>query len=153
MAKELKLYGELHRFIPALATEMGVKIAEIPVNHRPRYKGKSKYGFSRVFKVLLDLLVVKFLLSYRTRPIRILGGMGFLFFILGAVPFFYLILKKVFFGASIGHRPLLLISVLFLLVSIQFISMGLLAEMIARVYFEGQGKKPYYVRYIKGKSL
>ncbi len=148
IAKELKLYGELHRFIPALASEIGVRIAEIPVNHRPRYKGKSKYGLTRIFKVLLDLMVVKFLLSYKSRPIRILGGVGFALFVVGFLPFSYLLLKKIFWGANIGHRPLLLVSILFILAGIQFISMGLLGEMTMRIYFESLGKKPYYIRRI-----
>ncbi len=148
IAKEIKLYGELHRFIPALASEIGVKIAEIPVNHRPRYKGESKYGLARVFKVLLDLMVVKFLLSYKSRPIRILGGIGFILFMIGFLPFSYLLLKKIVWGVAIGHRPLLLISVLFILAGIQFISMGLLGEMTMRIYFESQGKKPYYIKEI-----
>ncbi len=153
IAKEIKLYGELHRFIPALASEIGVKIAEIPVNHRPRYKGESKYGLARVFKVLLDLMVVKFLLSYKSRPIRILGGIGFILFVIGFLPFSYLLLKKIVWGVAIGHRPLLLISVLFILAGIQFISMGLLGEMTMRIYFESQGKKPYYIKEIvRGSS-
>ena len=146
--KNLKLYGEQHRFIPALASELGCDIAEIPVNHRPRTRGKSKYGLSRTFKVLLDLIVVKFLLLYKAKPMRIFGGIGSVIFLAGFLPFTYLILYKIFTGNPIGHRPLLTISTLFIMAGIQLISLGILGELMIRIYFEGQDKRPYYIRRI-----
>ena len=144
--KELKLYGEQHRFIPALASELGCKIAEIPVNHRPRTAGRSKYGLSRVFKVLLDLITIKFLLFYKAKPMRIFGGVGSILFLLGVIPLGYLILYKLFTGASIGGRPLLVISTLFTLAGLQLICLGILGELLIRLYFETNNKVPYYIR-------
>ncbi len=144
--KELHLYGEQHRFIPALASELGCKIAEIPVNHRPRKAGKSKYGLSRTFKVLLDLIVIKFLLFYKAKPMRIFGGIGSILFLFGIFPLSYLILYKIFTGASIGTRPLLTISTLLTLAGLQLICLGILGELIIRLYFENYDKRPYYIR-------
>ncbi len=150
--KELKLYGEQHRFIPALASELGCRIAEIPVNHRPRVAGRSKYGLTRVFKVLLDLIVIKFLLFYKAKPMRVFGGIGSVLMLLGGVPFFYLIFYKILTGAPIGHRPLLYISSVFMLAGLQLICLGILGELIVRVYFESENKTPYYVRSIVRKA-
>jgi len=161
VAKQLHLYGEMHRFLPALASWMGVQIAEIPVNHRPRRYGKSKYGISRTFKVLLDLLVVEFLLKYSTRPIRIFGGAGLLSFLMGFAAAFYLSVLKLVYHQRIGHRPLLLLAFLLIILGVQLISMGILGEFMTRIYFEAQGKKPYMIREVvhtrcdlkKNKSL
>lgn len=150
--KELHLYGEQHRFIPALASELGCKIAEIPVNHRPRTAGKSKYGISRTFKVLLDLMVIKFLLVYKAKPMRVFGGIGSILFLLGLFPFSYLVLYKIFTGASIGHRPLLIISAVFMLAGLQLICIGILGELMVRVYFETQDKHPYHIKRIVRKE-
>ncbi len=146
--EDLHLYGEQHRFIPALASELGCSIAEIPVNHRPRTRGQSKYGLSRIFKVILDLMVIKFLLFYKAKPMRIFGGIGSLLLATGIIPFSYLVLYKILTGNPIGHRPLLIISTLFILAGIQLISLGILGELIIRTYFETQKKTPYYVRKI-----
>jgi glycosyltransferase involved in cell wall biosynthesis len=142
--KNLKLYGEMHRFIPAVANLYGVKIAEVETTHHPRLRGKSKYGISRTIRVVLDLITVKFLLSFSTRPLQFFGPIGLLSGFLGFLISFYLSLQKIFFGVSIGGRPMLLLGALLIIVGIQFIGMGLLGEMMVRVYHETQ-KKPIYV--------
>lgn len=146
IAKDLKLYGEMHRFIPAIAYERGARIAEIKVRHRPRLWGKSKYGMARSFRVVLDLLTVKFLLSYATRPLHIFGLVGLLSGAVGFVLAVYLTVQKLAYGLEIGGRPLLLLSVLLILVSFQFVTMGLLAEMLARTYHESQNKPIYVIK-------
>jgi glycosyltransferase involved in cell wall biosynthesis len=142
--KNLKLYGEMHRFIPAVANLYGVKIAEVETTHHPRLRGKSKYGISRTIRVVLDLITVKFLLSFSTRPLQFFGPIGLLSGFLGFLISLYLSLQKIFLGVSIGGRPMLLLGALLIIVGIQFIGMGLLGEMMVRVYHETQ-KKPIYV--------
>jgi glycosyltransferase involved in cell wall biosynthesis len=142
--KNLKLYGEMHRFIPAVANLYGVKIAEVETTHHPRLRGKSKYGISRTIRVILDLITVKFLLSFSTRPLQFFGPIGLLSGFLGFLISLYLSLQKIFLGVSIGGRPMLLLGALLIIVGIQFIGMGLLGEMMVRVYHETQ-KKPIYV--------
>lgn len=142
--KNLKLYGEMHRFIPALASWYGVKIKEIEVTHHQRYKGKSKYGIGRTIKVFLDLVTVKFLHSFSTNPIQFFGPIGVFFMFLGAIIVGYLFLLKILKGVSIGGRPLLLGGFFSVLIGLNFIGMGLLGEMIVRVYHETQ-KKPIYI--------
>jgi len=148
IAKNLDFYGEMHRFLPALSKAIGAKITEIPVNHHPRIYGKSKYGISRTFKVILDLLLVKFLLDYRTKPLRIFGGIGFMLSLIGFFILSYLVCIKLCFGHSIGNRPLLIFGVLFFLTGIQLISTGIVAELITRTYYESQGKRPYIIKEI-----
>jgi glycosyltransferase involved in cell wall biosynthesis len=143
VVKNLKLYGEMHRFIPAVASWYGVRIAEIETTHHPRLRGKSKYGMSRTIKVLLDLITVKFLQSFSTKPIQFFGPLGVFFGVAGFGISAYLALAKIFQGIDIGGRPLLLLGALLIIVGIQFIGMGLLGEMIVRVYHESQ-KKPIY---------
>jgi len=150
IAQDLKLYGEMHRFIPAMAYERGAKIAEIQVHHRPRRWGKSKYGIARTFRVILDLVTVKFLLSYSTRPLHIFGLIGLSSGAIGFVTAVYLTVQKIFYGIDIGGRPLLLLAALLILIGVQFISMGLLGEMLARTYHESQGKPIYVVKEIFG---
>ncbi len=147
VVKGLNLYGELHRFLPALASWMGVKIAEIPVNHHPRRFGKSKYGLTRTFRVILDLILVQFLLRYSTRPIRIFGGGGLLSLFLGLILGSYLTVVKLFFHHRIGNRPLLILAVLLIILGIQLLSLGILGEFLTRIYYEGQNKKPYVIKY------
>jgi glycosyltransferase involved in cell wall biosynthesis len=146
VAKDLKLYGEMHRFIPALAKERGALVAEVRVHHRPRLRGRSKYGFSRTFRVLLDLLTVQFLNQYATRPLHVFGviglGSGLAGFLIGV----YLSAQKILYGADIGGRPLLLLAVLLIVISFQFFSIGLLGEMLARTYHESQSKTVYVIR-------
>ncbi len=146
VAKNIHLYGEMHRFIPALAAEMGVRIAEVPVNHRPRMHGTSKYGISRTFRVILDLLTVKFFLGYSTRPLHLFGMAGIVTGGLGALTMAYLVYGRLFMSMPIGGRPLLLFAALFILVGMQFLCFGLLAEILVRTHHESQDKKIYTVR-------
>jgi len=142
--KNLKLYGEMHRFIPAVASWYGVRIAEVETTHHPRLRGKSKYGISRTMKVVLDLITVKFLQSFSTKPLQFFGPIGLFSGALGFLISLYLSIDKMFSGKDIGGRPLLLLGALLIIVGIQFIGMGLLGEMMVRVYHETQ-KKPIYV--------
>ena len=144
VVKRLNLYGEMHRFIPALASWGGAKVAEVVVNDRPRRGGKSKYGISRTLRVFLDLLTVKFLLSYSTRPIQIFGAWGLIFSLWGIASLAGLISMKVFMGVDMTGNPLLTLSVFLWIVGVQFIVLGLLAEIIARTYHESQ-EKPIYI--------
>lgn len=146
VVKNVNLYGELHRFIPAVASWMGVTIAEVPVNDRERRHGESKYGIGRTFKVLLDLLTVSFFLSYATRPSHIFGGLGILMGSLGIAINLYLVYVKLVLGQSIGDRPLLLLGVLLVIVGVQMLSIGLVAEIVTRSYYEPHGKPTYMVR-------
>ena len=148
VAKDLKLYGEMHRFIPAIAFERGARIAEIKVHHRPRRWGRSKYGIARTFRVVLDLLTVKFLLSYATRPLHIFGLVGLISGALGFLIAVYLTIGKIFYQLDIGGRPLLLLSVLLIVIGFQFVTMGLLGEMLARTYHESQDKPIYVIKEI-----
>jgi glycosyltransferase involved in cell wall biosynthesis len=144
VAKNLDLYGEMHRFIPALASWMGVAVSEVKVNHLPRKRGKSKYGISRTLRVILDLITVKFLLSYSTKPIQIFGLMGLLTGGVGFLIGLYLGVVRFIMHQPIGGRPLLFLSVLLIFTGIQLVTMGLLAEIQIRTYHESQ-KKPIYV--------
>ncbi len=144
VAKNLDLYGEMHRFIPAIASWMGVRIAEIKVNHRPRVAGDSKYGISRTARVLLDLITVKFLLSYSSRPLQFFGLFAFAFGGIGAVITLYLVIQRLIFGMPLADRPILLFALLMVFMGLQFITVGLLAEMQTRTYHEAQ-RKPIYV--------
>jgi glycosyltransferase involved in cell wall biosynthesis len=146
VAKNITLYGELHRFIPAIASWMGVRIAEVPVNHRPRTRGQSKYGLSRTFRVLLDLITVKFLLSYSGRPIHFFGIPGLICGTIGFITTTYLVIARLFFGMPLSDRPLLLFAIAMILVGIQFIVFGLLGELQIRTYYESQDKPIYFVR-------
>ncbi len=150
VVKNLKLYGEMHRFIPAVASWYGVRIAEIETTHHPRLRGKSKYGISRTMKVLLDLVTVKFLQSFSTKPIQFFGPLGLFFGLAGLAISLYLTAAKLFKGIDIGGRPLLLLGALLIIVGIQFIGMGLLGEMIVRVYHESQKKPIYALKKILG---
>jgi glycosyltransferase involved in cell wall biosynthesis len=146
VVKGIRLYGELHRFIPAVASWMGVSVAEVPVHHRARKFGRSKYGITRTFRVLLDLIAVRFLLSYSTRPLQIFGLLGFGAFGVGTVLGLYLSAIKIFGGQNIGERPLLMLAILLVVVGVQLVMMGLLAELIVRTYHETQDKPIYVVR-------
>jgi glycosyltransferase involved in cell wall biosynthesis len=148
VVKPLRLYGEMHRFLPALASEMGVRIAEQPVNHRPRIHGRSKYGISRTIRVVLDLLTVKFLLSYSTRPLQIFGLVGIGMGALGVLLLGYLTYVKFAFEESIGNRPMLAVSILLMITGVQLLTVGLLAEMQARTYHESQNKPVFVIRQI-----
>jgi len=148
--KNLKLYGEMHRFIPAVASWYGVRVAEVEVAHHPRLKGRSKYGISRTIKVVLDLITVKFLQSFSTKPIQFFGPIGVMCGFLGFLLSLYLAVDKIFLGHQIGGRPLLLLGALLIIVGIQLIGMGLLGEMLVRVYHESQRKPTYVIKKILG---
>ncbi len=150
--KNIKLYGEMHRFIPAIASAMGVSISEVKVNHRSRRFGTSKYGISRTIRVILDLITVKFLLNYSTRPIHVFGTIGFLSGSVGVLIAIILTFQRQFYGIPLSDRPLLLLAVLLIFVGVQFITIGLVAEMLARTYHESQNKPTYYVRRIIGRK-
>ena len=144
--ENIHLYGEMHRFIAAIAASVGVAIAEVPVNFRPRIHGKSKYGISRSIRVMLDLLTVKFLLSYSTRPLQIFGLMGLISGAAGTVIGLILSYQRLVLKTAIGNRPLLLLAVLLLVVGFQFVTMGLLGEIMVRTYHEAVEKHIYVIR-------
>ena len=148
IAKEVPLYGELHRFIPALASIEGARIAEIPVTHHARQFGKSKYNILRTFKVMLDLMTVVFLRKFMTRPLHVFGRIGLVSLLSGIIVGTYLIYEKIFQGADIGSRPLLLLGILLFTTGIQFISTGIIAEILIRTYFESQDKAIYKIKEI-----
>ncbi|MEO1958357.1 MAG: glycosyltransferase family 2 protein [Nautiliaceae bacterium] len=151
VAKNLGLYGELHRFIPILAKMYGAKITEVPVNHRERQFGKSKYGFNRIFKVISDLMYLVFMQRFGQKPMHFFGTIGFISFSLGVLIDFYLLLCKLF-GENIGNRPLLTLGTMLILGGIQLITTGFLAEIMMRTYYESQGKKPYVIKEIISKE-
>jgi glycosyltransferase involved in cell wall biosynthesis len=147
VVKPLRLYGEMHRFLPALASEMGVRIAEQTVNHRPRVQGRSKYGISRTVRVILDLLTVKFLLSYATRPLQIFGLLGLVLGGLGALILGVLGFGRIMQQVSLDqHQPMVLLGILLGFAGLQLLTIGLLAEMQVRTYHESQGKPTYVIR-------
>ncbi|MBM4244931.1 MAG: glycosyltransferase family 2 protein [Deltaproteobacteria bacterium] len=142
----LKLYGEMHRFLPAIAGDLGARVAEIPVNHRPRTLGRSKYGLSRTVRVVLDLMTVKFLSDFSTRPIQVFGLAGLLAAGVGGVMMLVLGIERIFFGVELAGRPIVLLAILLVVTGLQFITFGLLGEMLARTYHESQGKPIYVIR-------
>ena len=144
--ENIRLYGEMHRFIPAIASWMGVRIAEVKVNHRARVAGTSKYGISRTFRVILDLITVKFLLQYSARPIHFFGGIGLASGVIGFLIALVMTIQRFFFDIPMGDRPLLLLSVLLMFIGLQFITFGLLGELMTRTYHEAQDKPVYVVR-------
>jgi len=146
VVKNIKLYGEMHRYIPAIASRMGIKSVEIPVNHRERKYGKSQYGLGRTYRVVLDLISIKFLLSFSHRPLQIFGGLGMLMMLSGFLTGLYLTYVKYVEGEPIAGRPLLFFTVLAIFVGFQLITLGLIAEMLSRIYHEGLNKKDYSVR-------
>lgn len=153
LAKQLKLYGELHRFIPAIASWSGATIKEISVNHRARQFGRSKYGISRTIRVILDLIVVRFMQVFLVKPMQFFGLAGLLIFLLGACVCSYLTIQKFFWGIPLSDRPLLLLGVLLIMVGVQLGSMGIIADLLARTYHESQGKSPYTIRAILSSSV
>ncbi len=150
--ENLRLYGEMHRFIPAIASWMGVRIAEVKVNHRARVAGTSKYGISRTFRVILDLVTVKFLLQYSARPIHFFGGIGLASGVTGFLIAFVMLVQKLFFQIALGDRPLLLLAILLMFIGIQFVTFGLLGELMTRTYHEAQNKPVYVIRKMVGVS-
>lgn len=147
--KPLRLRGEMHRFLPALASEYGVRIVEVPVGHRPRMHGESKYGLSRTVRVMLDLLTVKFLLSYSTRPLQIFGLIGGVMALAGTVLLGYLGVLRILHVEEIMRRlPITLFGILLLFTGVQLVTLGLLAELQARAVHESQGKPTYVIRQV-----
>jgi glycosyltransferase involved in cell wall biosynthesis len=149
VVKELKLYGEMHRFLPAIASEMGVVISEVVVNHRARQHGQSNYGLSRTVRVMLDLITVKYLLSYSTRPLQFFGLVGLSMGLVGTAISGWLAYERLRGYTSLSDRPLLLLGILLIFTGVQLLTLGLLAEMQARTYHESQGKPTYVIREIR----
>jgi glycosyltransferase involved in cell wall biosynthesis len=149
---DVRLYGELHRFIPALAHAAGARVTEVPVSHHPRRYGKAKYGLSRTLRVILDILAVRFLMSYSTRPIHIFGLLGLLSLVAGALILLYLAVVRLFLLQPVADRPLLLLGILLTMLGVQLVTSGLLAEMVTRTYFESQNKPIYTVRQELGSA-
>lgn len=143
---DLRLYGEQHRFIPALAAEVGAKIVEVPVMHHARTRGASKYGIDRTFRVMLDLLWIKFLLRFLHRPIHAFGGLGLTLGSVGGLILLWLGFEKLALGHSIGGRPLLLLGVLLVLIGVQLVATGVLGELLTRIYHEPEGRRQYQTR-------
>lgn len=151
VVKNIHLYGQMHRFIPALASWVGITLVEMPVNHRPRTQGEAKYGrfgLDRVFRVILDLVTIYFMLGFMGRPMHLFGGVGLVSGALGGAIGLYLSSLKLIYGYSykIGERPALLLSILLVMIGVQFLAMGLLGELVIRTYYESQGKPVYFVR-------
>ncbi len=146
IAKNFRLYGDMHRFLPALAKGLGAKITEVPVKHHSRVYGKSKYGIGRTVRVILDIFLVKFLNEYINKPLYVFGGVGFLFLVFGLLSGLYLTYDKFINHQEIGQRPLLFLTVLLIISAFQFISTGIIAEVIIRTYYESQDKKPYRIK-------
>jgi glycosyltransferase involved in cell wall biosynthesis len=148
--KDIRLYGEMHRFIPAIAGWKGAKITEVEVNHRARKYGKAKYGLNRTIKVMLDLLLIAFLSEYSTKPIHFFGGLGLMSGAIGTLVFTAALVMKIFNHVDLTGNPLLILSVLFFLVSLQLISMGFIGEINIRTYYESQNKNIYHIREMIG---
>lgn len=142
----IRLYGEMHRFIPAFASSYGARIIELPVNHHPRRFGKAKYGLERTFKVILDLVTVKFLNSYANKPIYLFGGAGIALILISLAVLLYLFIRRVFFEISVLSSPFFQMSTMIFIMGFQSILMGLIAELLVRTYHESQGKPIYTVR-------
>jgi hypothetical protein len=151
VVEHLHLYGEMHRFIPAIASWMGITFVEVETHHRPRRFGRSKYGIARTVRVILDLITVKFLLSFATKPIQVFGMLGIAAVGIGGLIGAYLTALKLVLGAQIGGRPLLFLAILLIVVGVQFVVMGLLGEMLVRVYHESQRKPIYMVKRVEGR--
>jgi glycosyltransferase involved in cell wall biosynthesis len=142
----IRLYGEMHRFIPVYAHAYGARITEVLVRHHPRKYGKTKYGLERTFKVLLDLFTVKFLLSYAAKPIYLFGGAGIFLILASGLVLLYLLVRRVFFSISVLASPLFQMSAMFFILGFQSILMGLIAELLVRTYHESQKKPTYTIR-------
>ncbi|BAY13110.1 glycosyltransferase family 2 protein [Calothrix sp. NIES-2098] len=150
---DMNLYGELHRFLPALAYIEGARITEIPVRHHPRRFGRSKYGLSRTFRVMMDLLTISFMKKFLTKPMHVFGLLGLLSMVIGAGIGIYLTFIKLVWGEMIGNRPLLILAVLLLVTGVQLFCFGLLAELLMRTYHESQGRPIYRVREVVAKNI
>ncbi|MFH6601939.1 glycosyltransferase family 2 protein [Maribacter algicola] len=154
IAKDLNLYGEMHRFITLLAHLEGAQIKQVPVKHHARHAGVSKYGLERVFKVVADMMLLLFIRKYFQRPIHLFGIFGFLLILLGVLINVYLLFVKFYFGEDIGNRPLLIFGLMFILAGIQLFTIGIVMELLIRTYYESQNKRPYRIKKVTvgGKS-
>jgi len=150
--QNIELYGEMHRYIPALASWMGIKVAEVSVKHHRRKFGRAKYGISRTFRVVVDIITIKFLLTYSKKPMQIFGLLGIFTSIVGSGLTLYLIIGRVFFDQSLADRPLFILSIFMIFVGIQLITMGLLGEIMMRTYHEGTDKPTYVIKEIIDKN-
>jgi len=148
IVKNIRLYGEMHRFIPAIASWYGATIGEVITTHHPRTKGTSKYGLSRTLKVFLDLITVKFMQNFFTKPIQFYGSIGLVSSTIGFIILLYLSVIKLIYKIEIGGRPLLLLGVLLMILGIQLIGMGLIGEILIRIYHESQQKSIYHIKKI-----
>jgi len=146
VVKNINLYGEMHRYIPAIASWMGVKVAEVPVMHHSRRHGKSKYGVSRTIKVILDIITLKFLLSYSQSPIQMFGLLGLFSGMIGFIMTAYLIIMRLFFNQPLADRPLFILSIFMIFIGVQLITIGLLAEVLIRVYHKVQDRSTYVIK-------
>jgi len=146
VVKNINLYGEMHRYIPAIASWMGVKVAEVPVMHHSRRYGKSKYGVSRTIKVILDIITLKFLLSYSQSPIQIFGLAGLFSGLVGFIMTSYLIIMRLFFNQPLADRPLFILSIFMILIGVQLVTIGLMAEVLMRVYHKVQDRSTYVIK-------
>ena len=146
IAKDLNLYGEMHRFITLLAHLEGAQIKQVPVKHHARHAGVSKYGLERVFKVVADMMLLLFIRKYFQRPIHLFGIFGFLMILLGVFINIYLLIVKYGFGEDIGTRPLLIFGLMFILAGIQLFTIGIVMELLIRTYYESQKKRPYRIK-------
>jgi len=153
LAKQFRLYGEMHRFIPAVAAFIGARITEVPVNHRARLHGSSKYGIGRTLRVVLDLITVRFIQNYLTRPMQVFGLLGLLLSSAGTLISVWLAVEKLVFHKNLADRPLLLLGILLIMVGVQLLSFGLMADIVARTYHEAQGRRPYFIRNIIAGKL
>jgi glycosyltransferase involved in cell wall biosynthesis len=149
IAKELPLYGELHRFIPALAADLGARVIEVPVHHRPRTAGRSKYGLGRTLRVLLDLVTITFLSGFSTRPLHVFGVVGLVLALVGFGLMAELGFERLVLGIRLGGRPIVLLAILLGIVGVQFISIGLVGEMVMRTYHESQAKPIFRIREVR----
>jgi len=152
VVRHIRLYGEMHRFIPALASSMGVTVGEVPVNDRARKHGKSKYGLSRTFRVILDLFTLNYLLGFQGKPMQLFGCAGLITGAIGIGILAYLTFLKIAYGEQLSNRPVLWLGVLLVIVGVQFLFFGLIAEMLTRTYHESQGKSIYVIREIVGRD-
>jgi len=148
IAKDLNLYGEMHRFITLLAHLEGAQIKQVPVKHHARHAGVSKYGLERVFKVVADMMLLLFIRKYFQRPIHLFGIFGFLLILVGALINMYLLFVKFYLGEDIGTRPLLIFGLMFILAGIQLFTIGIVMELLIRTYYESQNKRPYRIKKI-----
>jgi hypothetical protein len=144
--RHVRLYGEMHRFIPLYAHQVGAKITEIQVNHRPRTSGRSKYGLARIYKVLLDLITTKFISSYMTKPLYFFGSMGIILELVGLFFAAFTLYDRYFIGVYANKNPKLLLAVFLFIIGFQFMMLGIIAEMLARIYFESQRKETYFIK-------